>query len=62
MKSISVQELSPAGLRALGPTAVALAQLEGLDGHASAVIRRLKVLGETVDAAIPSSLSAEVLS
>jgi len=44
VKGITVQELSPAGLRALGPTAVTLAGLEGLDAHASAVTRRLAVL------------------
>jgi histidinol dehydrogenase len=45
VKSISVQELSADGLRALGPTAVTLALLEGLDAHAQAVARRLAVLG-----------------
>ena len=44
MKSISVQELSPEGLKALGPTAITLAHLEGLDAHAQAVSRRLAVL------------------
>ena len=44
VKGITVQELSPAGLRNLGPVAVALAKLEGLDAHASAVSRRLDVL------------------
>lgn len=44
VKGVTVQELSPAGLRALGPTAVTLAELEGLDAHASAVTRRLAVL------------------
>ena len=44
VKTISVQEISPAGLRALGPTAVALAELEGLDAHANAVRRRLGLL------------------
>lgn len=44
VKGITVQELSPAGLRALGPTAVTLAELEGLDAHANAVTRRLSVL------------------
>ena len=44
VKSVTVQELSPAGLRALGPTAVTLAELEGLDAHAKAVTRRLAVL------------------
>jgi histidinol dehydrogenase len=45
VKGVTVQELSPAGLRALGPTAVTLAELEGLDAHANAVTRRLAVLG-----------------
>jgi histidinol dehydrogenase len=44
VKSVSVQELSPAGLRSLGPIAVCLARLEGLDAHASAVTRRLATL------------------
>jgi histidinol dehydrogenase len=44
VKGITVQELSPAGLQGLGPVAVELAKLEGLDAHASAVSRRLDVL------------------
>jgi histidinol dehydrogenase len=44
VKTITVQELSPAGLTALGPTAVTLALLEGLDAHAQAVTRRLGAL------------------
>jgi histidinol dehydrogenase len=44
VKRITVQELSPAGLRSLGPVAVTLAQLEGLDAHAQAVLRRLAAL------------------
>lgn len=44
VKGITVQELTPAGLQALGPTAVALAEMEGLDAHANAVTRRLAVL------------------
>jgi histidinol dehydrogenase len=44
VKSMTVQELSPAGLQSLGPVAVELARLEGLDAHASAVTRRLEVL------------------
>jgi histidinol dehydrogenase len=44
VKGITVQELSPDGLRSLGPVAVELAKLEGLDAHASAVSRRLDVL------------------
>jgi histidinol dehydrogenase len=44
VKGMTVQELSPGGLQALGPVAVELARLEGLDAHASAVTRRLDVL------------------
>jgi histidinol dehydrogenase len=44
VKVISVQEISPVGLRSLAPTAITLAELEGLDGHASAVARRLRAL------------------
>jgi histidinol dehydrogenase len=44
VKGVTVQELSPAGLLALGPTAVTLAELEGLDAHANAVKRRLEAL------------------
>jgi histidinol dehydrogenase len=44
VKRVTVQELSPAGLRALGPVAVTLARLEGLDAHASAVTKRLALL------------------
>jgi histidinol dehydrogenase len=43
-KRITVQELSPAGLRGLGETAQILARLEGLDGHAAAVGIRLAAL------------------
>jgi histidinol dehydrogenase len=39
-KRITVQELTPAGVAALGPTAERLALLEGLDGHAVAVALR----------------------
>lgn len=44
VKRITVQEVSAEGLRTLGPTAVTLAQLEGLDGHAHSVTRRLQIL------------------
>jgi histidinol dehydrogenase len=44
IKRITVQELTPAGLRSLGPVAVTLARLEGLDAHAQAVTRRLAAL------------------
>lgn len=46
-KRITVQELSADGLAALGPVAVELARLEGLDAHASAVSRRLARLGRS---------------
>ncbi len=44
VKRVTVQELTPAGLQSLGPVAVTLARLEGLDAHANAVTRRLAVL------------------
>ncbi len=44
LKRITVQELTPAGLLGLGPTAVTLARMEGLDAHAAAVTRRLDAL------------------
>jgi histidinol dehydrogenase len=43
-KRITVQELTPAGLGGLGPTAEILAGLEGLDAHAAAVTIRLAAL------------------
>jgi histidinol dehydrogenase len=43
-KRITVQELTPAGLGGLGPTAQILARLEGLDAHAAAVTIRLAAL------------------
>jgi histidinol dehydrogenase len=44
VKRITVQELTPAGLADLGPTARTLARLESLDAHASAVQIRLDAL------------------
>jgi histidinol dehydrogenase len=44
LRSMTVQEVTPAGLRALGPCAVTLAMLEGLDAHALAVRCRLAAL------------------
>lgn len=44
VKRMTVQELDVGGLTALGPTAVTLAQLEGLDAHAAAVELRLEAL------------------
>jgi histidinol dehydrogenase len=43
-KRITVQEVSAAGLRDLGPVAETLARLEGLDAHANAVTVRLRAL------------------
>ncbi len=44
LRSMSVQELTPAGLAAVGPIAETLADLEGLDAHSRAVRQRLDVL------------------
>ncbi len=41
-KRVTVQELTSAGLRQLGPVAETLAMLEGLDAHARAVTIRLE--------------------
>jgi histidinol dehydrogenase len=46
LRSMTVQELSIEGLRAIGPIATTLAELEGLDAHAWAVNERLAVCGE----------------
>ena len=43
-RRMTVQELTPAGLKDLGPTAAVLAGLEGLDAHAAAVSMRLEAL------------------
>jgi histidinol dehydrogenase len=43
-KRITVSELSPEGLKRLGPTAQVLSGLEGLDAHAAAVSIRLAAL------------------
>ncbi len=43
-KRITVQELSADGLRSLGPTAVTLSDMEGLDAHGNAVKVRLEKL------------------
>ena len=40
--AITVQEVSPRGLRAIGPCAVELADAEGLDAHREAVAMRLR--------------------
>jgi histidinol dehydrogenase len=46
LRSMTVQELTPAGLRLLGPTAQTLAALEGLDAHGNAIALRLNALDE----------------
>jgi histidinol dehydrogenase len=43
-RRMTIQELTPAGLQGLGPTAQVLAELEGLDAHAAAVTIRLEAL------------------
>jgi histidinol dehydrogenase len=43
-KRITVQELTAQGLRALGPTAITLSGMEGLDAHGNAVKVRLDAL------------------
>ena len=47
LRSMTVQELTPDGLTAIGPVAETLAELEGLDAHGAAVARRLSTLSET---------------
>jgi len=44
LRSMTVQELTSDGLRAIGPIATTLAELEGLDAHARAVTRRLAAI------------------
>jgi histidinol dehydrogenase len=46
LKRMTVQELTSEGLRELGPTAITLAALEGLDAHANAVQVRLAQLAQ----------------
>ena len=45
VRSMTVQELTLDGLRSIGPVAVTLAGLEGLDAHAWAVNERLAAVG-----------------
>jgi histidinol dehydrogenase len=46
MRSMTVQELTPAGLATVGPIAETLADLEGLDAHSRAVRQRLDFLAD----------------
>jgi histidinol dehydrogenase len=61
-KRITVQELTPAGLQELGPTAQVLARLEGLDAHAAAVTIRLAALDQAAarNEPVPSGVGAEL--
>jgi histidinol dehydrogenase len=43
-RAMTVQELTAAGLINIGPTAVVLADMEGLDAHREAVLQRLAFL------------------
>jgi histidinol dehydrogenase len=43
-RAMTVQELTAAGLTNIGPTAVVLADMEGLDAHREAVLQRLAFL------------------
>lgn len=52
LKRMTVQELTADGLRDLGPTAVTLAELEGLDAHANAVQVRLAQLPRAITRAM----------
>ncbi|MDX1444405.1 MAG: histidinol dehydrogenase [Gammaproteobacteria bacterium] len=47
-KSFTVQSATPAGLQRLGPVAITLAELEGLEAHANAVRVRLAELDREV--------------
>jgi histidinol dehydrogenase len=51
LKQITVQEVSAAGLTAIGPDAIELARAERLEAHARAVSRRLARIGATIGAA-----------
>jgi histidinol dehydrogenase len=44
MKTITIQEVSPAGLKNIGPAVITLAAEEGLEAHAEAVKTRLNFL------------------
>lgn len=41
MRKMTIQEITPEGLQGLAPTIIAMAEAEGLDGHANAVRVRL---------------------
>jgi histidinol dehydrogenase len=45
-RAMTVQELTPAGLADIGPTAEVLADMEGLDAHKAAVRQRLAAMAQ----------------
>jgi histidinol dehydrogenase len=49
--AISVQHVDASGLRRIGPTAVRIAEAEGLQAHAAAVTIRMAALDSAGDAA-----------
>lgn len=53
-KTITVQHVSPSGMRLLGPTVLELARLEELDGHAASVSIRLDELTKQTNGASKS--------
>lgn len=61
-KRITVQEISPAGLADLGPTAQILANLEGLDAHAAAVSVRLEAIQQASGSAVVSLARPEIVT
>jgi histidinol dehydrogenase len=42
VRQITVQRLTPKGLRRIGPSVIALARAEGLEGHARSIAVRLQ--------------------
>lgn len=50
LRSVTYQQLSPAGLRAIGPAVQAMAHAEGLQAHRNAVTIRLEQLDRTESA------------
>ncbi len=53
VKKITFQQLTPGGLKNLGPTVITLAEAEGLLGHARAVAVRLSAPGGPTSGAAP---------
>lgn len=49
MREMTVQQITAEGLRGLGPTAITLAMMEGLDAHAASVSARLAKLAGGIE-------------